>query len=112
MRSSHRHFVKAIGLRWLSLMLLVPIPWAERIWALPILKALAPSERYNRGHGRRHKRLTDWSGRWCCKRGAGCQGATWCWLSSDIRNPSRGDTENPSTSATLMPRLMPVRVLP
>ena len=41
-------------------MLLVPIPWAERIWALPFLTALAPSERYNREHGRRHKRLTDW----------------------------------------------------
>jgi len=27
-RSSHGHFVKASGLRWLSLMLLAPIPWA------------------------------------------------------------------------------------
>lgn len=27
-RSSHSHFVKASGLRWLCLMLLVPIPWA------------------------------------------------------------------------------------
>ncbi len=26
-RSSHGHFVKASGLRWLSLMLLAPIPW-------------------------------------------------------------------------------------
>ncbi len=25
-RSSHEHFIKASGLRWLSLMLLVPIP--------------------------------------------------------------------------------------
>lgn len=45
-RSSHGHFVKASGLRWLSLMLLVPIPWAGRIWALPFLTALAPSERF------------------------------------------------------------------
>ncbi len=59
-RSSHGHFVKASGLRWLSLMLLVPIPWAGRIWALPFLTALAPSERYAREHGRRHKKLTDW----------------------------------------------------
>ncbi len=34
------------------------------------------------------------------------------FLSSDIRNPSRDDTENPATSATVMPRRMPVRVLP
>jgi hypothetical protein len=59
-RSSHGHFVKASGLRWLSLMLLVPIPWAGRVWALPFLTALAPSERYARERGRRHKRLTDW----------------------------------------------------
>lgn len=59
-RSSHGHFVKASGLRWLSLMLLVAIPWAERIRALPFLTALAPSERYSREHGRRHKTLTDW----------------------------------------------------
>ncbi len=59
-RSSHGHFVKASGLRWLGLMLLVPIPWAGRVWALPFLTALAPSERYCREHGRRHKKLTDW----------------------------------------------------
>ena len=60
-RSSHGHFVKASGLRWLSLMLLAPIPWAGRVWALPFLTALAPSERFCREHGRRHKRLTDWA---------------------------------------------------
>jgi DDE superfamily endonuclease len=60
-RSSHGHFVKASGLRWLSLMLLVPIPWAGRVWALPFLTALAPSERYRCERGRRHKRLTDWA---------------------------------------------------
>lgn len=45
--SSQGHFVKTSGLRWLSLMLLVPIPWAQRVWALPFLTVLAPSERYN-----------------------------------------------------------------
>ena len=59
-RSSHGHFVKASGLRWLSLMLLVPIPWAGRVWALPFLTALAPSERYCRERKLRHKKLTDW----------------------------------------------------
>jgi hypothetical protein len=60
-RSSHSHFVKASGLRWVCLMLLVPIPWAARTWALPILTALAPSARYDREQGRRHKSLTDWA---------------------------------------------------
>ena len=60
-RSSHGHFVKASGLRWLSLMLLAPVPWAGRVWALPFLTALAPSERACRARGRRHKKLTDWA---------------------------------------------------
>ena len=60
-RSSKGHFVKASGLRWLSLMLLAPVPWAGRVWALPFLTALAPSERYCRQRGRRHKKLTDWA---------------------------------------------------
>jgi hypothetical protein len=32
-RSSHGHFVKASGLRWLSVMLLPEIGWARRCWA-------------------------------------------------------------------------------
>src|SRR5215208_4380838 len=60
-RSSHNHFVKASGLRWLSLMLLTPIPWAQRVWALPFLTVLAPSERYYQGKARGHKKLTQWA---------------------------------------------------
>jgi hypothetical protein len=60
-RSSRGHFVKASGLRWLSLMLLAPIPWAGRVWALPLLTALCPSERYDQQRGRPHKKLTDWA---------------------------------------------------
>ena len=39
---------KASGLRWLSLMLLIRIGWAQQVWALPVLTSLAPSERYYR----------------------------------------------------------------
>src|SRR3954471_24010679 len=60
-RSSHGHFVKASGLRWLCVMLLAPIPWAGCVWALPFLTMLAPSERYATERGHRHKKLTDWA---------------------------------------------------
>jgi hypothetical protein len=60
-RSSHSHFVKASGLRWLSLMLTVRVPWAERVWALPVLTCLCPSERYYAERGRGHKKLTTWA---------------------------------------------------
>jgi DDE superfamily endonuclease len=58
-RSSHTHFVKASGLRWVSLMLLTHIPWAARVWALPFLTVLAPSERYYQARGRRPHSLLD-----------------------------------------------------
>ncbi len=60
-RSGDSHLVKASGLRWISLMWLTDIPWAHRTWALPVLTALAPSERYNRKMGRTHKKITDWA---------------------------------------------------
>ncbi len=60
-RSSKSQLVKVSGLRWISLMLLVNIPWAQRIWALPFLTVLAPSERYYEGKVRGHKKLTDWA---------------------------------------------------
>src|SRR5262245_20822113 len=58
-RSSHAHFVKASGLRWLALMLLVRLPWTQRVWALPFLTCLYPSQRYDEQRGRAHRKLTD-----------------------------------------------------
>lgn len=40
-------------------MLLVPIPWVGRVWALPFLTPLCPSERYYEGYGRAHRPLTE-----------------------------------------------------
>lgn len=60
-RSSDSHLVKTSGLRWLSLMVLVEIPWAQRVWALPFLTVLAPSQRHDQSRGRRHKTLTEWT---------------------------------------------------
>ena len=60
-RSSKSHFVKTSGLRWISMMLLARIPWAERVWGLPFLTVLAPSERYYEHRLRQHKKLTDWA---------------------------------------------------
>jgi hypothetical protein len=60
-RSSKSHFVKASGLRWMSLMFLTYIPFAQRVWALPFLTALAPSERYYAEHARAPKKITDWA---------------------------------------------------
>lgn len=61
-RSSRSHMVKASGLRWLCAMVLAEIPWAGRVWALPFLTILCPSERYHRQRQQRHKALPEWAG--------------------------------------------------
>lgn len=53
--------MKTSGLRWLSLMVVAPISWSGRHWALPFLTVLAPSARWSEKHRKRHKTLTDWA---------------------------------------------------
>jgi hypothetical protein len=60
-RSTHEEFVKSSGLSWVCMMLLVEVLWISRVWALPFLSALAPSERYAKERGRRHKKITEWA---------------------------------------------------
>ena len=74
-RSSHGHFVKASGLRWLSAMLLVPVPWAARVWALPFLTVLMASERAAAVRGVRHKTLVDGARQMMLQIAAGCRAA-------------------------------------
>ena len=49
------------GLRWLSAMVLVNVPFAGRIWALPVLTALTPSKSWAERHGRQHRSVTEWA---------------------------------------------------
>ena len=60
-RSSKDCFQKTSGLRWMTVALLVPVRWAARVWALPFLTALCPSERYAPyvRRGRRYKPLPE-----------------------------------------------------
>jgi DDE superfamily endonuclease len=60
-RSSRDHFIKTSALRWVCVVVLAEVPWAFRMWALPFLSALAPSERYAREASQRHKSLTEWA---------------------------------------------------
>jgi len=61
-RSSRAQVVKASGLRWLWAMVLAEMPWARRVWAVPLLTALGPSARYHQPQGQRHKSLPQWAG--------------------------------------------------
>jgi hypothetical protein len=58
-RSSKKHPIKCFGLKWVVLTVLVPVPWADRAWALPILTALHWPE--GKGPRRGHKSAIDWA---------------------------------------------------
>lgn len=60
-RSTKEQLVKTTGLRWISMMLIVHVPFAQRKWALPFMTVLAPSEHYDQDRGRKHKTLSDWT---------------------------------------------------
>lgn len=60
-RSSRKYTVFSFGLRWVSMMVLVVVPWSTRVWALPFLTVLAPSKRTNQANGKRHKTSIDWT---------------------------------------------------
>lgn len=60
-RSSHNHIVYCFGLKWISMMLIVTLPFSSRPWALPFLTVLAPSKAYNEERGKRHKTTIDWT---------------------------------------------------
>ena len=54
-RSTHSYTAFRWGHKWVVLALLVPVPWATRRWALPLLVALYRPKEENQNHGRRHK---------------------------------------------------------
>ena len=60
-RSTQKKVVHCFGLKWISMMAIVYVPWAERPWSLPFLTALAPSKACNKANGKRHKTTVDWT---------------------------------------------------
>jgi DDE superfamily endonuclease len=57
-RSTKKHVIRCFGLKWVAMMLLVPVPWSRRVWALPLLTALCwPAKQPGQ---RRHKTSVDW----------------------------------------------------
>jgi DDE superfamily endonuclease len=57
-RSTKKHVIRCCGLQWVSMRRLVPVPWSQRVWALPVLTAFCwPAKRRS---PRRHKTRGDW----------------------------------------------------
>jgi len=65
-RSSHKYINYSSGLRWVSMMLLIRLPWSSQWHALPFLTVLAPSPKTNEANQKRHKTSVDWVGQMIC----------------------------------------------
>ena len=59
--STAAHVVTTLGLRWVCLAVLVPIPWSKRTWSLPFMTVLAPGEKTSAKLNRRHRTLVQWA---------------------------------------------------
>jgi len=60
-RSKGKHTVTCLGLEWLCFMLIVPVPWSSRHWALPFWTLLQPSKKSCEQSGKKHKTSIDWT---------------------------------------------------
>lgn len=60
-RSSQNKVVNCFGLKWIAMMVIVPLPWSHRPWALPFFTVLAPSKSCNEAQNKRHKTTVDWT---------------------------------------------------
>ncbi len=58
-RSTAKNKITSLGLRWISAMRLVDVPFAGRIWGLPVLTALTPSKAWCEQHKRRYQPVTE-----------------------------------------------------
>src|SRR5262245_6606846 len=54
-RSSHSYTAYRYGHKWVVLAILIPFPFTDRLWALPVLVALYRSKQDNQKQGRRHR---------------------------------------------------------
>lgn len=60
-RSTQSHVVTCYGLKWMSLCLLVKLPWNTRPWALPFLTFLQYPKKYDEKMQRSHRTSMDYA---------------------------------------------------
>ena len=59
--STKERVVTALGIRWICLAVVVPVPWSQRTWALPFLTVLALGEKTSANLNKRHHTIVQWA---------------------------------------------------
>ena len=60
-RSTANHVSKSLGIRWICLAILVPVPWSQRLWALPFMTLPALGPKTSDKLKKRHRTIVDWA---------------------------------------------------
>jgi hypothetical protein len=60
-RSTVNHVSKSLGIRWICLAILVPVPWSQRLWALPFMAIPALGPKTSDKLRKRHRTIVDWA---------------------------------------------------
>jgi hypothetical protein len=66
-RSTATQVAYSLGIRWVVMAILVPVPWSSRPWALPFLVVPAPSAKTSQKLGRRHHTVVEHTERILCR---------------------------------------------
>ena len=61
LRSTLTHVSKSLGIRWICLALLVPVPWSQRLWALPFMTIPALGPTTSAKLKKRHRTIVEWA---------------------------------------------------
>jgi hypothetical protein len=60
-RSTASHVSKSLGIRWICLAVLVPVPWSHRLWALPFMVIPALGPKTSAKLKKKHRTLVEWA---------------------------------------------------
>jgi hypothetical protein len=60
-RSTAKHVSKSLGIRWICLAVLVPVPWSQRLWALPFMTIPALGPKTSTNLEKKHRTIVDWA---------------------------------------------------
>jgi hypothetical protein len=61
LRSTLTHVSKSLGIRWICLALLVPVPWSQRLWALPFMTIPALGPKTSAKLKKPHRTIVEWA---------------------------------------------------
>ena len=60
-RSTAAKVSTSMGIRWMCMSILVPVPWSQRLWALPFMAIPALSAKTSAKLGKPERTLVDWA---------------------------------------------------